>query len=128
MKILSVVRAVLVASLAALPSSLIFIGYEGSITDYFGWAWTAVFIFVVAAVGCVVLGLPIHYMLQKKNVQSRLVYLIIGFLTPIVIMAAGPIIFMDWKELINKSNIEMTLVLAVAGAAVAVTLREMLKQ
>lgn len=125
MRLLSIIRAVFVSSFAALPSSLLFLGYEGSVVNYVGWLWTAVLVLIFAFIGCVLFGLPIHFFMQSKQINSRLTYVIVGFLTPIVVMASGPILFMDWQELINQNNIEMTMVLAVAGAAVAVTFREM---
>jgi len=124
MSMVLIIRAVLISSLAALPTSLIFLGYEGSVPQFLGWGWTVLMVFLVALVGCIVVGLPLHFIMQRRHINCRLAYAVVGFLAPIIILAMGPILTMDYKELVNHNNIEIALVLAVAGSAVSVALRE----
>lgn len=126
MHLISIIRAVLISSLAALPSSLLFIGYEGSIIKAAGWLGATIWVYFIAVIGCLIFGLPFHFVLQRMNIQSRAAYAVIGFLAPLLVMAFVPIISMNWSELIKPNNVLYSLVFAIAGMAVAVTLREMM--
>ena len=124
--LITYLKAICFASLAAQPSSLFLLWYEGSVIRFLGWVWTVVFVQVFAIIGCVVVGLPVHLLLKKFNQNSKLDYVFAGFSAPLLILASGPIVVMDWDELINLNNITNAMPFAVAGAAAAFVLHHFL--
>ena len=126
--LLSIIRNIFISSVAALPISLLFFAYEGSM--FYNSSWTrvvgvALAIMIVAVVGCIVVGMPIHFFLQRKNITSRLAYGIAGFIAPLAIIASVPIITMDWIELVKLNNYENAIIFGFAGASVALAWREL---
>lgn len=121
-------KAVLISSLAALLPGLLILGYEGSVIRYAGWIGAAILIYSFAVLGCIVIGLPIHFAMKRINVDGRMAYATAGFFSPLAILALGPIMSLDWSELIDPNNLEHALVVAIPGALVALALREMLER
>ena len=52
----SMIKKVLISSQAALPTSLLMIGYEGSIIRFAGWFGTACLIYSMAIIGSFVIA------------------------------------------------------------------------
>ena len=126
MNLISTTKRILISSLAALPTSLMYLGYEGSTIKYTGWIGTTLLVFVFALVGCIMIGIPVHLFMQRKNIRSRLAYGLIGFISPITVMLLWFIVANDWIKFSNLLNdIEHVIPFAIAGAAVALAWREM---
>lgn len=121
MKLTSTLKAASLASLSALPPALTFFALEGSVTAFMGWGWTIGLIILVALTACLIVGVPAHCIFKRKNINNKIAYAVTGFLTPVVIFALGPIIHLNWVELIEPQNIQLTLICAIAGASVATT-------
>lgn len=125
MNLVSIIKRVFISSLAALPTSLLYFGYEGSVIRGTGWLGTAFWVLIIAMLGCVVIGLPVHFAMQRRNIKSRLAYGAAGFFSALAFLASVPILFMDWGELVDRNNFEVAIIFAIAGAAVALAFREM---
>ncbi len=125
MNSITVIKRVLVASLAALPTSLLYFAYEGSMIKSVGWVGTAFWIYIFAIAGCVFIGIPVYLLMQKQKVTSRLAYGLVGFISPVAVILFWTIITNDWTDLAALFNqIDHVLVFAIAGAAVALAWRE----
>jgi len=119
--------ALIVSSLAALPPTLILLTLEGSVIRYFGWIGSGAIVLVFSLFGNFIFGLPIHFFMQRKGFHSNFSYLIAGFLLPILLLALIPVSHGDWHDLADTNNIDFMLVFAIAGAAVALTFRALMK-
>lgn len=127
----SILKAIVVPPLAAIPPSLLFLSFEGvgkgSIIGSFGWIGTAILIYIIAVLGCALIGLPVHFTMQKMNMKGGSAYAIAGFFLPLIILAFMLIFQKDWHDLMNLQFVVFSLVFAIAGAAVALTLRKILE-